>query len=94
MTMYRYYAVIEREKMDATGAFIVSFPDLDNVFTDADTLTGAVQNAEDVLFTMLEEMENDGDIMPAPSKADVLKSKLPEGASLIYIEVDTESVGN
>ena len=86
--MYKYYAVIEREKIDETGCYIVSFPDLDNVYTDAETLVGAVQNAEDVLATMLEEMEHDGDTIPAPSKAEDLK--LPVNASLVLIEVNTD----
>lgn len=94
MTMYKYYAVIEREKLDESGCYIVRFPDLDNVYTDAETLPSAIQNAEDVLATMLEEMENDGHAIPAPSSAEDLKVRLPEGASLINIEVDTESDSN
>lgn len=89
MTVYKYYAVIEREKLDQTGAFIVSFPDLENVFTDADTLTGAVSNSHDVLRTMLREMEQDGDKIPTASKPDAIQ--LPEGASLVLIEVDTDT---
>lgn len=50
MAMYKYYAVIEKEE----GCYIVSFPDLENVFTDdADTLPEAVEQAEDVLSLML-----------------------------------------
>ena len=94
MTVYKYYAVIEREKVDQTGAYIVSYPDLENVFTDAETLIDAISNAHDVLETMLAEMEQDGDNVPTPSKAEDVKVRLPEGASLIYIEVDTESDSN
>lgn len=89
MTLYKYYAVIEREKNDGTGSYIVSFPDLENVFTDADTLTDAVNNAHDVLGDMLSEMETDGDKIPTASKPEAIQ--LPEGASLVLIEVDTDS---
>ena len=89
MTLYKYYAVIEREKNDGTGSYIVSFPDLENVFTDAETLSGAVNNAHDVLGDMLAEMEQDGDKIPTSSKPEDIQ--LPEGASLVLIEVDTET---
>ncbi len=35
MAMYKYYAVIEKEKVDGSGCYIVSFPDVENFFTDA-----------------------------------------------------------
>jgi len=89
MTVYKYYAVIEREKIDQTGCYIVSFPDLENVFTDAETLTGAVEYSHQVLRTMLAEMEQDGDDIPNASKPEDIQ--LPEGASLVLIEVDTDS---
>lgn len=87
MTKYKYYSIIEREKDDGSDAYIVSFPDLENVFTDAETLNDAVINAQDVLRTMLREMEKDGEDIPTPSKADGIP--LPDEASLVLIEVDT-----
>ncbi|WP_303984739.1 type II toxin-antitoxin system HicB family antitoxin [Niallia circulans] len=86
MAVYKFYAVFE--KVDE--AVIVTFPDLENVYTDGETLIDAMSNAYDVLETMLVEMEQDGEVIPPASKAEDLKGKLPEGASLIYIEVDTE----
>lgn len=90
MAMYRYYAIIEKEKLDKTGCFIISFPDLENVFSDAETMQQAVQNAHDVLGSMLSVMEEDGDEIPPPSSADKLKEKVSEGGSLVLVEVETE----
>ncbi|HWJ79466.1 MAG TPA: type II toxin-antitoxin system HicB family antitoxin [Niallia sp.] len=88
MPVYKYYAVIEKEKLDDSGAYIVSFPDIENVFTDGETLIEANTNAEDVLGLVLTDMEDSGDYIPVSSKAKDIK--LLEGASLVLIEVDTE----
>ncbi|GLY12503.1 type II toxin-antitoxin system HicB family antitoxin [Pseudobacillus badius] len=92
MTMYKYYAVIEKDleelKESSRECFTVSFPDLENVFTDGETLPQAVELAHDVLGSMLAVMEEKGRDIPAPSKAENIE--LPEGASLVLIEVDTK----
>jgi antitoxin HicB len=88
MAVYKYYALIEKEKLDQTGCYIVSFPDIENCFTDAETLPDAVAMAEDALGALLSVMEEDGDEIPAPSKAEDIK--IPEGASLVLITVDTD----
>ena len=80
------YKVIE--KVEAEGIYSVSFPDLENCFTDGETLPEAVEMAEDALGALLSVMEDDGDHIPAPSKAEDIK--LPEGASLVLITVDTD----
>lgn len=87
MTVYKYYALIEKEKLDQSSDFIVDFPDLENVFTDSDSFVGALKNAHDVLRSMLKVMEEDGDVIPPASSA--IKIKIPEGASLALIEIDT-----
>ncbi|EMI11502.1 type II toxin-antitoxin system HicB family antitoxin [Anoxybacillus gonensis] len=84
MAVYKFYSVIHEED----GAFIVSFPDLEDCFTDGRTLTEAVAMAEDVLGTMLSYHEEKGDVIPAPSKAEDIE--LPDGASLVLITVDTD----
>lgn len=84
MTIYKYYSVIHQED----GAFIVSFPDLENCFTDGETLVHAVEMAHDVLGTMLSFHEDEGDDIPAPSNLENIK--LYDGASLILITVDTD----
>lgn len=85
--MYKYYAVIEKEKLDQTGCFIVSFPDIENCFTDAETLVDAVQNAHDVLGLMMTDYEDEGNVPPASKPEDI---KLPTGSSLVLIEIDTD----
>jgi antitoxin HicB len=50
VAVYSYYSLIEK---DEDGAFIVTFLDLENVFTDGSTLKEAVEMAEDVLGLML-----------------------------------------
>jgi antitoxin HicB len=84
MAVYKFYAMIEKED----GVFVVSFPDLENCFTDGETLPEAVEMAEDALGSLLSVMEDDGDHIPAPSKAEDIE--LPDGASLVLITVDTD----
>ncbi|KGA98117.1 antitoxin HicB [Alkalihalobacillus alcalophilus ATCC 27647 = CGMCC 1.3604] len=84
MPVYKYYSVIHKED----GAFIVSFPDLENVFTDGESLSHAVSMAEDVLALMLTDYEDDGKQLPPASPVTALKA--PEGASLVLIEVNTD----
>jgi len=47
--IFKYYAVVEQEG----GSLSVSFPDLENCFTDGETVSQAVVMAEDVNGKML-----------------------------------------
>ena len=85
LAVYKYYAIIFKED----GNYIVEFPDLENVFTYAETLPQAVQYAEEVLGLMLTSNEADGIPFNPPSPAD--KIRLPGEASLVLIEVDTDT---
>lgn len=91
MTVYKYYAVIEEDKVDQSGSYIVSFPDLDNVFTDGETLEEAEYNAKDVLETMLTMMEEDGDPIAKPSSKRAIMRKAPADSKVVLVEVDTSS---
>lgn len=82
MSTHKYYAVIEKEE----DYFSVSFPDLENCFTDAESLSDAVIEAQDVLLAMLSSMDEDGDTIPTPRKAKDID--LPDGASLVLITVN------
>lgn len=84
MAVHKYYAVIHQEE----DAFIINFPDLENVFTDGETLADAVEMAEDCLGMMLIDYEDDGNVIP-PSPAKAIE--VPEGASLVLIQVDTDN---
>lgn len=89
MPMFKYYALVTP---DLEGnCFLVSFPDLENVFSDSETLSGAVENAHYVLKDMLELMLEDGDEFNALSPASAIT--VPEGASLIAVEVTVNVKG-
>lgn len=86
MAIYKYYSIIKWCEEDQT--FNVDFPDLENVFTDGDTLHEAITMAEDVLGTMLTYNEDMNIPFNPPSPAKEIH--IPEGASLILITVDTD----
>lgn len=84
MAVYNFYSVIEKVE----DIYSVRFPDLENCFTDGETLVEAVEMAEDALGSLLSVLEDDGINIPAPSKAQDID--LPEGASLVLITVNTD----
>ncbi|MBB5355249.1 putative RNase H-like HicB family nuclease [Anoxybacillus mongoliensis] len=92
MAVYQFYAIIQKDEED--GGYIVTFPDLDNCFTYGETLVEAVEMAEDVLLTVLDYMEEIGEDIPIASSVEKLKGLLPSGASLVSIEIDTDTLTN
>ncbi|HWL25627.1 MAG TPA: type II toxin-antitoxin system HicB family antitoxin [Ureibacillus sp.] len=86
MTIYKYYSIIDWCEEDQT--FNVDFPDLENVFTDGDTLHEAITMAQDVLGQTLASNEDDNMPFNPPSPAKDIH--IPEGASLVLITVDTD----
>lgn len=89
MAVRQYYAIIQKETTEGENGYIVTFPDLENVFTQGDDLKEAIEMAEDVLGNMLAIMEEDGDVIPAPSLAKDIE--VPEGANLVLIDVETDN---
>jgi len=85
MTIYNFYSIIQQED----GVFAVTFPDLENCFTDGDTLDEAVEMAHDALVSLLAVYEDYGDVIPAATDAE--RIVVPEGAELILITVDTDN---
>lgn len=67
------------------GGYLVTFPDLENVFTDGDTQEEALENASDALNLMLydEAKEN------IPEATDISEVKAPKGGFVNYILADT-----
>ncbi|KFZ42272.1 HicB family protein [Anoxybacillus flavithermus] len=92
MAVYQFYAIIQKDEED--DGYIVTFPDLDNCFTFGETLVEAVEMAEDVLLTVLDYMEEIGEDIPIASSVEKLKELLPSGASLVNIEIDTDTLTN
>ena len=66
---------------------IVTFPDLDDTFTDGATMQEAFENAEDVLNLMLWNREEEKEEIPAPSLPEQIT--VPQGAALAMIKADT-----
>ena len=68
-------------------SIIVTFPDLDDTFTDGATMQEAFENAEDVLNLMLWNREEEKEEIPAPSQLEQIT--VPQGATLAMIKADT-----
>ena len=66
---------------------IVTFPDLDDTFTDGATMQEAFENAEDVLNLMLWNHEEEKEEIPPPSLPEQIT--VPQGATLAMIKADT-----
>ena len=64
MAKYVFPAVFSPED----GGYSISFPDLENCYTSAETLEEGLAMANDVLCLMLYEAEEDKTPIPAPSK--------------------------
>ena len=68
-------------------SIIVTFPDLEDTFTDGTTMEEAFENAEDVLNLMLWNREEEKDDIPMPSSPEQIT--VPQGATLAMIKADT-----
>ena len=66
---------------------IVTFPDLDDTFTDGATMQEAFENAEDVLNLMLWNREEEKEVIPPPSSPEQVS--VPQGTTLAMIKADT-----
>lgn len=86
MAKYVYPAIFTPED---GGGYSIRFPDIKNCFTDADDLTTAMQNANDVLCLMLYEMEQAGKEVPAASAVQEAQSQLEKGEFVTLIACDT-----
>jgi len=89
MQTFKYYAVITPDLED--GGYLVQFPDLENVYTEGETLLEAIKHAEEVLESMLEVMIDYNDKFNPPSL--VSDIKIEEGESLVAVEVHVTPQG-
>ena len=80
---YVYPALFAKED----ESIIVTFPDLEDMFTDGTTMEEAFENAEDVLNLMLWNREEEKDDIPMPSSPEQIT--VPQGATLAMIKADT-----
>ncbi|MGE7604919.1 type II toxin-antitoxin system HicB family antitoxin [Peribacillus sp. NPDC097675] len=86
MTIYKYYSIIEWIPEDSI--FSVTFPDIENCFTDGENIADAISRAEDVLELMLSDDKGYDNHKPKASLAKDIQ--IPEGASLVQIVIDTD----
>ena len=85
MAKYVFPAIFAPED----GGFTINFPDVKNCFTEADTLSEAMENASDVLCMMLYDLERKGlDIPTASSIADV-QNQIEGNEFVTLISCDT-----
>lgn len=75
-----------RFKAEDNG-IIVTFPDLEDTFTDGETMQEAFENAEDVLNLMLWNREEENAAIPPPSTQE--KIPVPREAVPAMIKEDT-----
>lgn len=79
---YVYPAVFSHDE----EGYYVHFPDIDNCYTDGDTLEEAIENANDVLPLMLSSFEDDNDPIPEPTPIEKVAIGKDEFVSLIYAD--------
>jgi predicted RNase H-like HicB family nuclease len=85
MAKYVYPAIFEPNEL---GGYCVSFPDLENVFTDGEDLPDAMDMASDALCLMLYDMEKKGQPIPKASKPDDVKAKSGDIVNLVACDTD------
>ena len=80
---YTFPAFITKED----NACLVTFPDLEDTFTDGCTMDEALQYAEDALNLMLWTKEEDNIDIPHPTAIENLQ--IPPNAVLVLVKADT-----
>ena len=80
--VYEYPCIITYDKSD--GVYYVNFPDLEDCFTDGDTMKEALINAEEVLGLYLYTKEEHDMDIPNPRNSFI---KTEENQSISYVSV-------
>lgn len=80
MAKYVFPAVFTEE---IEGGYSISFPDIENCYTSAETLEEGMENALDVLTLMLYDREESGEAIPQASSIGSIKHKENEFVTLI-----------
>lgn len=82
---YVYPAVFTKEGEQ----YSVAFPDIEGCYTCGDSLVEAVSNAQDALCLMLYDMEESGEVIPAPSDALEIEKTLGNNEFISLVSCDT-----
>lgn len=85
MAKYVFPAIFTPED----GGYTIVFPDVENCFTEGDTLTEAMDNAKDVLCMMLYDLERKGKDIPKASNVVDLQRQDAAGEFVTLISCDT-----
>lgn len=86
----RFPIVIEK---DLDSDYGVTVPDIPGCFSAGVTVDEAVDNAQEAILTHLEGMLMDDELIPIPSRLDVLREKnVIENAIWAICEVNTEKL--
>ena len=80
---YNFPALIIKED----DGFVVTFPDLEDTFSQGDTREEVLENAEDVLNLMLCNREEKN--IPIPDASSIEKIEVPPNAKLAWFTADT-----
>ena len=88
--IYIFPAIFKEDLFDDNKTIYVSFPDLENCFTDGIDLKNAIKNAKEALGNVLYWMEKDGDKIPNPT--DIKDVKINENEIKTLITVDMVKV--
>lgn len=79
-----YVAVFTKEE----DGFVVHFPDIENAFTEGDTLEEALSNAESVLGVMLAYLIERNEKIPKQSSLELINKKIDKNQFTSYIQTD------
>lgn len=85
MAKYIYPAVFTWSDEDKT--YYVTFPDINNCFTDGETVTEALENASDVLNLMVYDLESNN--MPIPEATPLEDVPAPKKGFINLVLADT-----
>ena len=85
MAKYVYPAIFTPED----GGYSIAFPDVDTCFTEGDTLTEAMENANDALSMVLDHMERHQMEIPVASSIADVSGKLNGGEFVTLVSCDT-----
>lgn len=82
MAKYVYPAIFTKEG----EGYCVTFPDIESCFTCGDTLSEAIEMAEDALCLVLIQYEKDKKVIPTASSIKTIQNSTSEIVSLVHCD--------
>lgn len=87
---YSYPAVFREERDGEKVVFNVIFPDFPGCITCGETLEDSLQSARDALWTYLDWLLEDGEVLPAPTPEKAISTEADETIYLIQVDMESE----